>query len=501
MVIGDPKISRLLTYFSSINKDAYQSEFLLANDVLSKTPPIVNMLEVYFFGREGKKTTFSFIIKKLLFFYIKNLAWIFLQFAKKIIFLFSRQNFSLETLNDKTVFIDTYILADQVVKESCYKDSYFPGLTDVLDKLGVGYVYVPKIAKVTNLLVFFKMLRVLKKENIPALTEYQLLGVGDFLQLMVFIVLYPFYVVRLVLGLGNKVEDSMAKFALCAFSGISSATYFRLLYGEKLSRLTVPKIKCISWYENQALDKCFYRGLRKTHREVSIYGAQLYIWSPMHLNVYVDEREIEYGVVPDKVLVNGEYFWKKGDKVNYQIGPSLRYRKLFQSLLDPLKREDILVLLPYWEYEISNILNCLKDIPCKGAIKVKFHPATNVEKYMGLIDRNILIVEGDIYSHFKTVRMVIGSATGALVEAASLGIPVINIVNKTQFPHMYLPNHGKGILWDSATTNAELLRMVEKFDYTLKNEEEKVAELAIKMREMFFCEPTEEKIIDAFDLA
>ncbi len=72
MVISDPKLSKLLVYFSSINKDAYQNEFLLANDVLAKTPPIVNMLEVYFFGRERKKATFSFVIKKLLFFYKKR---------------------------------------------------------------------------------------------------------------------------------------------------------------------------------------------------------------------------------------------------------------------------------------------------------------------------------------------------------------------------------------------------------------------------------------------
>jgi hypothetical protein len=157
--------------------------------------------------------------------------------------------------------------------------------------------------------------------------------------------------------------------------------------------------------------------------------------------------------------------------------------------------------LPYWEYEISNILNCLKDIPCKGVIKIKFHPATNVKKYMGLIGKNIQFIESDIYSHFKSTRMVIGSATGALVEAASLGIPVINIMNKTQFSYMYFSDFGKGILWDSATTNADLLSLMEKFDYMLKNEEVKLTESAAKMRNMFFCEPTEEKIIEAFDLA
>lgn len=496
----DPQISRLFEYFSEINKDAYKNEFLLANDVFAKSPYILNLVEAYLLGRKSKETTLLFVLKKLTLFYIKNLSWIFIQFLKKLIFMFSGQKFPIKKLNEKTVFIDTYFLADQIVKENCYKDTYFPGLTDVLDKLGTDYVYVPKITKVSNVLVFYKMLRVLKREKIPVLTEYQLLGVGDILQLLRFVVSYPFYVISLVLSLGDTEEDRMGKFALYSFSGLSSATYFRLLYGEKLSRLPVSKIKFISWYENQALDKCFYRGLRKASGEVSIYGAQLFILPPAYISACVDDQEVGLGVVPDKVLVNGEYFLRKASEIDYQVGPALRYGKIFRSKMEPAKNEDFLVLVPLWEYEINNILNCMQNIPCKGVVKMKFHPATNVKNYMGMIDENIQIVEGDIYSHFETARIVIGSATGALVEAASLGIPVINIVNKAQFSHMYFPEFGRGVLWESASTNSELLSLIGKFDCMLENEERKLAESALKMKEMFFCEPTEEKIIEAFDL-
>jgi hypothetical protein len=496
-VIKNTKILRLFEYFSKINKDAYKNEFLLANDVLAKSPYIMNTLLL---GCGAKETTFLFVIKKLILFYMKNLSWIFIQFLKKLIFIFSRQKFPIKKLNDKAVFIDTYFLADQIVKENCYKDPYFPGLTNVLDKLGAGYVYVPKLAKVSNLLVFYKMLRVLKRKKTPVLTEYQLLSMGDFLLLLRFVIAYPFYMISFVLTLDDTTEDRLAKFALCSFSGLSSATYFRLLYGKKISRLPVSKIKCISWYENQALDKCFYRGLRKASGEVLIYGAQLFIMPPAYLSMCVDDQEVRLGVVPDKVLVNGEYFLRKESEVDFQVGPALRYEKIFRSQMEPAKSEDILVLFPLWEYEISNILNCLQNIPCKGAIKIKFHPATKVKNYMGLIGENIQIVEGDIYSHFETARIVIGSATGALVEAASLGIPVINIENKGRFSHMYFPDFGRGVLWQSAATNAELLSLLGKFDYILENEAKKLAESALILREMLFCETTEEKIIEAFDL-
>ena len=500
MVINEPKISRLFAYLSGINKNAYQNEYLLANDVLAKTPPIVGMLDSYFFERDAKKATSLFVLKRLFIFYLKNLSWIFFQFVKKIIFLISGQKFSVEKLDRKIVFIDTYFLGDRIVKDNRYRDPYMPGLTDVLDGHGVEYVYVPKIANAGSWMVFLKMLWVLKRENIPVLTEYQLLSATDFLRLLRFVIFYPFFVFRLIRSLGNEVEDRLAKFALYTFSGLSSETYFRLIYGEKLSRLTNSKIKCISWYENQALDKCFYRGLRKYSGEVLIYGAQLFLWPPGHLNLHADEQEIKFEVVPDKVLVNGSYFMEKDSKVNFHLGPALRYGRIFQSQAAPSSKEDILVLLPYWEYEISNILDCLKGLPCKGMIKMKFHPSTNVSKYSKLMNENVHIVQGDIYSQFEQVRMVIGAATGALVEAASLGIPVVNIVNKTHFPQMYFPDFGKGVLWDTAATNAELSRLIEKFDYTLKNEEVKLTESAVKMKEMFFCEPTEEKIIEAFDI-
>ena len=500
MVISEPKISRLFAYLSGINKNAYQNEYLLANDVLAKTPPIVGMLDSYFFERDAKKATFLFVLKRLFIFYLKNLSWIFFQFVKKIIFLISGQKFSVEKLDEKIVFIDTYFLGEKIVKDNQCRDLYMPGLTDVLDGHNLEYVYVPKIASARSWMVFLKMLWVLKRDKIPVLTEYQLLGATDFLRLLKFVIFYPFLVFRLIRSLGNKVEDQLAKFALYSFSGLSSETYFRLIYGEKLSRLMNSKIKCISWYENQALDKCFYRGLRKCSGEVLIYGAQLFLWPPGHLNLHADEQEIKFEIVPDKVLVNGNYYMEKESRVNFHLGPALRYGRIFQLQMAPSSKEDILVLLPYWEYEISNILDCIKDLPCKGIIKMKFHPSTNISKFSKLMNENVHIVHGDLYSQFEQVRMVIGAATGALVEAASLGIPVINVVNKTQFSHIYLPDFGRGVLWDSASTNDELLSLQKKFDFLLENEEEKLAESALKMKELFFCEPTEGKIVEAFDL-
>jgi hypothetical protein len=495
-----PKFLQLSGYLSGISKKNYKDEFLLANDVLAKNHPIVNMLDAYVLGRNIRKTTFLFIVKKFLWFYVKNLAWFFFQVIKKIIFTLIGPKFLLEKLDDEFVFIDTFFLVKQIAEENHYRDPYFPGLVDVLDKLGTKYVYVPKFALDENWLSFFKMLRVLKREKIPVLTEYQLLGASDFFRLLRFVVFYPFHVVSLIRSLEDNFEDRLARFALYSFSGLSSRGYLRLLYGKKLSQLPVSKIKCVSWYENQSADKCFYKGLRKTSNKALIYGAQLFIWSSGYLHVHVDEQEMEFGILPDKVLVNGSYFLNKKSKVNFQTGPSLRYKGVFQSEMNPSEMKDILVLLPYWEYEIRNILTCLKDISFGRSLNFKFHPVTNVERYRDMIYGKAKVVEGDMYTHFKRARMVIGAATGAVVEAASLGIPVINIVNKSELSFNYLPDYGKGIIWDSVATDVELLGLIEKFDYALENDGANLAESGTKIKEMCFCEPTDQKIIEAFDL-
>jgi hypothetical protein len=495
-----PKLLKLMGYFSRINKKAYQDEFLLANDVLAKVYPIVNVLDAYVLGRNIRKTTFLFIVKKFFLFYAKNLVWFFFQVVKKLIFTIIGPKFPLEKLDDKFVFIDTFFLGKQIAEENHFRDPYFPGLVEALDKLGTEYVYVPKFALDENWLVFLKMLRVLKREKTPVLTEYQVLGAKEFFRLFGFIAFYPFHVIRLIRSLEDNFEDRLARFALYSFSGLSGRGYFRLLYGEKLSELPVSRMKCVSWYENQAADKCFYKGLRKISNKALIYGAQFFIWSSGYLHVQVDEQEIEFDIVPDKILVNGSYFLNDEGRVNFQIGPSLRYKEVFQTQMDPSKMEDILVLFPYWDSDIRNILTCLKDISFDRSMKFKFHPVTDVENYRDMIYGKAKVVEGNIYPHFKRARMVIAAATGAMVEAASLGIPVINIVNNSEISFNYLPDYGKGVLWDSAATGAELSRLIEKFDYALENERDKLAESAAKIKGMFFCEPTEEKIIEAFDL-
>ena len=156
----------------------------------------------------------------------------------------------------------------------------------------------------------------------------------------------------------------------------------RYFLGKRVSSLKGPEIKCISWYENQARDKTFIRGLRHVPGKVEIFGAQLFLRTPNVLNIIPDESEIPFGVLPDKVLVNGPNYDLGLKYTSEEVGPSLRYWKLFQVKADPKKGNIILVLLPYWDHVINNILSLIRLIDWPAAVVIKFHPTVAKNKYM-----------------------------------------------------------------------------------------------------------------------
>jgi hypothetical protein len=110
------------------------------------------------------------------------------------------------------------------------------------------------------------------------------------------------------------------------------------------------------------------------------------------------------------------------------------------------------------------------------------------------------IVDNDIYALFNRVGCVIGKSTGALVEATSLGIPVINIETGLGVSHNFLPKFGKGIIWENASNGAEIVKWIKIFSNLTTTKSDLIHSIAEKHKKMFFCEPTNEKIDEIFGL-
>jgi hypothetical protein len=501
MKIDNPRVEQLYNYLSRINKTAYKDEFILANDVLAKSPFCGDILSVYLKNSQVEKVTLNFIMRKLFLFYVKNISWWAIHLIKKLAYMFSGKNYSLSQGLDQLTVIDIYCTLKDVVEENKFKDSFFPNLAKTISKKGKTVVYFPKFYGNVGLGCFFKCMRILKKSSVPVLTEFQVLRLSDYFCLIVFIALYPVKIIQLIKQLGNEYEDDLLRFALWDTLDTTVVKgHLRLLCGRRLSLLPVDTIKCVSWFENQSIDKCFYRGLRKVPNKVKIFGAQLFIWPDTLLNCHVDEEESAFGIIPDKIMVNGDYFLPSSGSSRFAVGPSMRYEKIFQVKVDPLNAKNILVLMPYWEAATEYLMNLIQGLSLDAPVLVKFHPTTDIKKYAARLQGNIKIVESGLYDLLEETKLVIGVSTGALIEAISLGIPAICIDNKSMLFHSYFSEHGKGIVWERAETASEVNALIGKFDHSLRHDAHHIQSISAELRRMLFCEPNEETIVNAFEL-
>ena len=499
------EFKKVFDFLSAVNQTAYKNVYLLSNEVLSKNPFSNNFLK-RFLKRENPELPNSLkVFSRLLFYYLKSFVYFGIYLSFFAVFYISRLKYAVNPHLRELVLIDTFFLIDRIEDSGNYEDTYFVGLKEILEKLGKHYAYLPVFYITKNPARLFKTFRFLKKNRIPVLTEYQLLSAGDLFRLFYFILKYPIDV--LIFARSIREDTYEAKLLKAEIIDNLRFTTFlkfsRYLQGKKIASLVCEKIKLISWFENQTIDKNLYKGIREGENKIKIYGAQPFIFSKSILNILADENEAKFGVVPDRMVVSGSYFIPEHSTLDFVVGPSFRYRKIFTTVFEVKDRDNLLVLLPYFIEDAKNILNLLSKTGISAQnIMVKAHPATPVKKFKNILPLNVKVATDDIYELFKTTKMVIGAASGTLVEAASLGIPVIYVKSIHRFDYNPLPIYGKGIIWDEVTSTAELEKLLAKFGNALDNinESDKIKKIAYEYKNMFFCKPTYENIIKTYEL-
>ena len=498
--IQHPSLRKLFNYLSVTSKKAYLDSYLLSNAVFSKCDLPRRALKNYLSGEIEKEVTVFFSAKKLLRYFVKSFGWLVVHGIQGLEQWISKQKFICNPSRQLTL-IDIHLTPEQILKDGDLVDSNLPHLEERLKSKNINYAYVPKFFGPVRFGLYYNMFRLLKKKRRPVISCFQILGLWDYLRMIVFIVIYPFRVFRQIALLGTLPEERLLRFFLWDTMDYTAVkNYARQLFGRKISRLNVPSIRCISWYENQSQDKNFFRGLRSVPEKVRIFGAQLYIWPEVMLQYYIDENEKDLGLIPDRVLVNGTFFLREGSSLDIQVGPSMRYAQLFQTKVNAREKSALLVLLSFFEYEVEKMLEMIHQAKLTTQILLKFHPAMDSKKYEKHVKENMEIVEGNLYSLFQRAGCVVGATTGSLVEAASLGIPAINIDSGLGLNHNHLPLLGKGIIWENASTGIEIAEGINKLRSKLKADPKQVFFVSEKYKKILFCEPTDKKIDEAFEL-
>ncbi len=487
MKFKNPKIKKLYEYMSGISRKAYSDPYLIANDVLCKQDTLGRILETSLSGETPQKVNFFFVAKKVFLYFAKNLTAFLLYLVTAFAHRFSRQTFKFSEKGELLV-LDTYMVAGRILEQSQFKDTFFPGLADALVRRQKNYVYVPLLFGTMHPVEWFRVFRIFKKNGDSVLTEFQLLQIADYLEMVRFIFLYPLSVRRFAKNLSTSYEDEVLRHGLWqALDSVTFGAYVRCLLGKRLSLLKVDKIKCLSWYENQIFNKNFYRGLRSSPGKVEIVGAQLFVQPHTLLNTVLDEREAFFDVLPDKVLVNGLGYCFESENVQVDVGPALRYAHLFDANIHPEEGEVILVLMPFWDPVTRHILQVIQEVEWPVPVEIKFHPSTDRKMYENSLPEGFLVTDENLPELLLRAQMVVGHSSGTLVEAAALGIPVIDILDSGEFSNDYMPEMGKGILWDQAVDAGEVGRLVSQFQEALQSDPSRLKEEGGQVEVRLFC--------------
>ncbi|MFV0423101.1 DegT/DnrJ/EryC1/StrS family aminotransferase [Oleidesulfovibrio sp.] len=269
------------------------------------------------------------------------------------------------------------------------------------------------------------------------------------------------------------------------------------LAGKKRSSLTI-----VSWFENQQTEKLLFRGVRDSGFPCRIIGAQLLVVPPEQMNMQPDMAEEPLGVLPDSILAVGPHALAEDATGRAVAGPALRYGHLFT---DDCKQygtgADVLVLLSISEAENRSLLSRLCEIPLAlpdgAALLVKFHPDTDPQDYAALLPRGAQPVSGTMPQALQRARLVIGTGSGSLAEAACHGIPVIVSSMGGSGALNYMPAPGEGEIWFAAHCAEDIKRHATRLLSLTEPERTAMCRSGMAMRDAVFHNPTVACILHA----
>ena len=111
-------------YLSGMSCKAYVDSLLISNDVLCKQDTRGRILETFFLGKVPQKVNTFFVAKKTIFYFFKNLISFLLYMFTALAHRFSKQLFRIPE-NGELLVLDTYFVAQRILKQNQYMDFFF----------------------------------------------------------------------------------------------------------------------------------------------------------------------------------------------------------------------------------------------------------------------------------------------------------------------------------------------------------------------------------------
>ncbi len=479
-------------YINNIKKNSPWDIYTIINATLIKNP-YTSDFPLKFFKNDTNTSNKTILFLKTVFkFYAKN---IYLYFSYMVATIIYKIYYKKSRKNELRIIIDIFGLVDKTNQNGKFNENYLVGIYKIFERFHTHFAILLRPYNVgKNPFKLKQFFKIINEDSRDFIFEYELLGIVNFIELFVLIIVYPFKTLRL-LRKEQTLTDKMFNYSLIydlQLFNFESIT--RYILGKNLSKIdSIEKI--FSWSEFQVIERSFNYAIRKNCSHIKIIGLQFYLNYEVCFNAFVDDLDYDMLSSPDEVLVNGKYYILERGKVKYGIGVSLRYGDIF-AFQGIVEEKNILLLGSYIEKDTKYMLEFTKYFE---NVIFKNHPAVDIKRF-GDLPNNITVSSDSIYKLFENAKLVIGTASGSSVEAVACGVSVIIVASQDNLTANPLVEYGQGKIWDIAFDMNEIDDIYKKLmDYRAKNKGE-IMDIANWYKDNFFSEPTEENIIKVFEL-
>ena len=394
-----------------------------------------------------KRPNFLKILNKIARSYLYN-AYIYITIIIQAI-LWRLLNARKVPFDQSCIYIDSYIGREF---EDDPLESYLPKLLIDLKNHHTGPVVIlARYVSVPQIFEIYRWRRRNKNSNIYLLADNNFLVFRDYLFLLKYMLKIPYILFTYL----RNLPSSRSGFAFSNEFLISISrsdlmrNIMRYRVGCLIAKKALLKSKILQWNENQVIDRAFNFGIRSYSSEIKIIGLKFFIWPKELINIeYFKSDDVrEY---PDIALVCGSRYLNKYSAIPTFVGSANRYSYLknISSKVSASNSGKILVVLPYFFYDMKYVIDLLiKEFDHKKLI-FRFHPSYSRKSVYGILPISIEISTSSISECLSgDILGVVGMSSGALVEALALGLPVVSIKPKNKISLSYLPDLGKGFLW------------------------------------------------------
>lgn len=481
-------------YLDNIKKNTEPDLFNIINPTLTKNIYSSSFPKNFFFQKKKFENETFLFLKSSIRFFFKNIILLVSYF---ISFLIYKLYYKKKRKNKLENLIDVFVLVDNTNQNGELTENYLKDVYEIFEKYKKNFSILPRLYPVSkNPFKLIKFFKIINNDKRDFFFEFEILSLIDFIILFIMIAKYPFKALNLKQKNNNDLDKVFNNSLLKDINCNSFSSLTRYVLGKKLSKINTIK-KIYSWCEFQTIERSFNYALRRNNNELTLIGLQFYINYETYFNTYIDDIDYDNLTSPHLILVNGKYFILERKKIKYQTGVSLRYKEIF-SFKSNEKEKNVLLIGSYIVSDTNYLLNCSNKF---SNLIFKNHPAVNIER-LNKLPRNIKVSNESVYKLFKSANLVIlTAASGVAAEAVSCGLSVIILASQNNLTANPLIEKGRGKIWDLAFNIDEIESIYKKLTEFRSLNKSEIMDIASWYRKSFFIEPTEQNILNTFEIA